>query len=772
MQRFARGTLVGTGALHGLGRAAAFASTAFIGGAGLTYAIRSSIKQATDQTQILANLRNSLQAAGFSWREYGARIQDATAKTKAASAFDDEALYQSLQLLIRGTGDVNKALKLNALAADVARGRNLGLVQSAQLLVRVNAGQIGSLRRLGIQVDKNATGAQALAQVQRQYAGAAEAYGKTAAGVQARLTVAIEDTEKAIGRALLPTVVKLETQLADWLGKTKNQERVQRDVEAVLREGTKVVEGFAGAVRLVAPPVRDVTEALGGAEKAARDLLLLFAGWKVAGLLGKFRAVGAAAGEAGAAGQIGLLGSRLALLRAAGPYVIPIIITYELVKKFGPKDYPGARSPQELDKGGGLLQAFDAANNSFFSGIAADMFGKLKPGAFEKWLEQHPGVWQKQVHGVDLAQTPLGKKIWAAYIAGITLGPPAPGSDLPAARGLRPEGGGTAISASGGSALLGRRARIQQALDAAARTTKTQADDVKALTQLHVFLGQQIEAERKRLDSAITKKQAKKFADNLHSLEQQDASALGQIQSIEDQAAADAKAKADRIKAAAKRAADAKVSAAKKAVLERQRAAHADAQLALEGGGPLGVDVGKLERAAKTAASARAKARAAALSVQEGALSLARQAADLATARAGTNEALLAKATALAEKADRKLIAFYKERIKATKGLARQNYQQQLIQAQIDLAGLGKKAASSGGFTLAQLYAEAEQEYKMYGSNYGPDGQPLSPQGARAGLSAVVLNQGKSVHVTQIFAAPTRPSQAMNDARAGARYLN
>ena len=43
MTRFGRGTLVGTGALGGLGRAAAFASVSLIGGAGLTYALKSTI---------------------------------------------------------------------------------------------------------------------------------------------------------------------------------------------------------------------------------------------------------------------------------------------------------------------------------------------------------------------------------------------------------------------------------------------------------------------------------------------------------------------------------------------------------------------------------------------------------------------------------------------------------------------------------------------------------------------------------------------------------
>ena len=68
----------------------------------------------------------------------------------------------------------------------------------------------------------------------------------------------------------------------------------------------------------------------------------------------------------------------------------------------------------------------------------------------------------------------------------------------------------------------------------------------------------------------------------------------------------------------------------------------------------------------------------------------------------------------------------------------------------------------------------------MYGSNYGSAGVPLSPQDARGSYAALERNAigkllGKSrgnVNVTQIFMAPTKASQAMNDARSGARYLN
>lgn len=252
IERAGRGATVAAVGFRGLGRSVAFASGAFLGGAGFISVLRSSVEQATAQQRILANLRNALAASGYSWNQYGARIEDATRRTKQLSAFDDEELFQSLQLLVRGTGSVNKALQLNSLAADVARGRNLGLVQSAQLLVRVYAGQVGSLRRLGINVDKGISGTKALQQVQKQYAGAAAAYGRTAQGAQERFTIAVQDTQKAIGGQLLPILTPLLNKTTAWLNNTENQARIQKDVNALIVDAVPVMQGLGKAIEVAA----------------------------------------------------------------------------------------------------------------------------------------------------------------------------------------------------------------------------------------------------------------------------------------------------------------------------------------------------------------------------------------------------------------------------------------------------------------------------------------------------------------------------------------
>jgi hypothetical protein len=180
---------------------------------------------------VLAGTRNAVQRSGNSWQEYGQQIQDVLKQQSDLSAFDDEDLSQTFANLVRRTGNVNEALRLNALAANVARGRNISLASAANLVLKASIGQAGALRRLGIEAKKGATATQLLDLLQRKYAGAAEAYSNTAAGSIDRLRVQIENTEEVIATAFLPTVTKASKALADWLGQPSNQKRIQTDAK-------------------------------------------------------------------------------------------------------------------------------------------------------------------------------------------------------------------------------------------------------------------------------------------------------------------------------------------------------------------------------------------------------------------------------------------------------------------------------------------------------------------------------------------------------------
>jgi hypothetical protein len=281
MQRVARGGIVASVGFRGLGRSVAFASGAFLGGAGFITVVRNSINAAVEQSKILANLRNSLETSGKSWAQYGQEIQHATEHTKRLSAFDDEELFASLQRLIRGTGSVNIGLRANAVAANLARGANIGLDQGSKALLRAYNGQTAGLSRLGVQIDKGVKGTAALDAVQRKFAGASEAFSNSAAGAQERFNVGIHDIEKAIGRGLLPQFVKLTDAAADWLNSSENQEKVQRAVAGAVKQGEGALQGFLDVMKPLASATGEVTSALGGTRNAVRLLLAAMVASKV-----------------------------------------------------------------------------------------------------------------------------------------------------------------------------------------------------------------------------------------------------------------------------------------------------------------------------------------------------------------------------------------------------------------------------------------------------------------------------------------------------------
>ncbi len=158
----------------------------------------------------------ALEATGNSWAQYGQQIEKVI-QTQSKLGFDDEALLRTFSLFVRTTGDVNQALRLNALAADVARGRYIDLEQAATLVNKAAIGQAGALRRLGIDVKAGATAQELLTALTEKYGGAAQAAGDDAATAFARAQVSIENAKESIGGNLLPTVAGLANTLSETL---------------------------------------------------------------------------------------------------------------------------------------------------------------------------------------------------------------------------------------------------------------------------------------------------------------------------------------------------------------------------------------------------------------------------------------------------------------------------------------------------------------------------------------------------------------------------
>lgn len=186
-----------------------------IGAASALVAFKRVIDAAKESEVVLGQTQVAVEALGLSWADNSTKISQAADRISKASSFDDEAVLQSFQLLVRSTGDVDRALQLTSLSADVARARYTDLGSAAALVNKASLGQIGALRRLGIQVDKNATATEALALLQQKFAGASANYSKTAGGASDRLDVALGNLSETAGGLLTPALVVVADNLTD-----------------------------------------------------------------------------------------------------------------------------------------------------------------------------------------------------------------------------------------------------------------------------------------------------------------------------------------------------------------------------------------------------------------------------------------------------------------------------------------------------------------------------------------------------------------------------
>lgn len=136
-----------------------------------------------------------------------------------------------------------------------------------------------------------------------------------------RFNAALKVTQVTIGAALAPAAAKAAAGIADWLSKTRNQRRLQHDVNVVMRTAGRIIRGLAAAFRLMVRVVTPVIGALGGVERAATIMFTAFAVTKVLRLTRSLRGLraalfGVAEAEAAVTGG-GLLGGG-GLIRRAG----------------------------------------------------------------------------------------------------------------------------------------------------------------------------------------------------------------------------------------------------------------------------------------------------------------------------------------------------------------------------------------------------------------------------------------------------------------------
>jgi hypothetical protein len=194
-------------------RSRKFGAAAKIAGAlaitGLAVGLKKSVDAAKEAEVSQRKMQAQLKTLGLSYQANRKQINEVIQAQSRLSAFDDEDLQDSFTNIVRITKDVNEALRLNALAADFARAKNIPVAKAGELIAKVAGGNIGILSRYGIAMKKGATSTEALGILQKKFGGQAEAYGQSTAGAQDRFNVATENLQETIGQKLLPALTGL-----------------------------------------------------------------------------------------------------------------------------------------------------------------------------------------------------------------------------------------------------------------------------------------------------------------------------------------------------------------------------------------------------------------------------------------------------------------------------------------------------------------------------------------------------------------------------------
>jgi len=216
-----------------------------VAAAGFGYA---AVKAASDAQAEDAKMDATLKASKGNFEANRAAVLKA-AEAAIKLGFDDEDAANSVAKLYQRTGDMTEALKLNQIAMDLARAKNMDLAQASQMVGMVLSGNGRILKEFDVEVDETKTPMQQLAELQQKVAGQSAAYASTFQGQMAALKVGWGNFMETVGDQPLPILTKLLTvvnefvtnQLPQWIEKTK-------EIIQWMREHKEIMLIIAGAI--------------------------------------------------------------------------------------------------------------------------------------------------------------------------------------------------------------------------------------------------------------------------------------------------------------------------------------------------------------------------------------------------------------------------------------------------------------------------------------------------------------------------------------------
>ena len=204
-----------------LGKWSKLAAGAFVaaGAAAAAYAGKLAIdgvKSALEDEKAQAKLAATLQNVTGATDDAIAATEDYITQTALATGITDDELRPSLDRLVRSTKDVTKAQELQKIALDVSAGTGKSLQAVTEALGKAYDGNLTSLGKLGLGIDKAKLSTmsfdQVTAQLSKTFGGQAAQQAATFQGQMDRLKVAFDEAKETVGTFIL----KALTPMLDW----------------------------------------------------------------------------------------------------------------------------------------------------------------------------------------------------------------------------------------------------------------------------------------------------------------------------------------------------------------------------------------------------------------------------------------------------------------------------------------------------------------------------------------------------------------------------
>lgn len=178
--------------------------------AGLAVALGDATKAAMEDQQEQAALALTLQNVTGAGAAQTAQIEDQISAMSRASGIADTEYRKSLEALVRGTKDVDLAMKDMNLVMDIATGLQMDSSTVADALAKAYQGNFKALRSLSPEmatmIKEGASLNEIMDVLGGTFGGATAKNAETAAGKMAILKNSIGETKESIGAALLPVL--------------------------------------------------------------------------------------------------------------------------------------------------------------------------------------------------------------------------------------------------------------------------------------------------------------------------------------------------------------------------------------------------------------------------------------------------------------------------------------------------------------------------------------------------------------------------------------